>query len=877
MLNAIERNAFNPTRKLKGQKQAFVNPELEKMKCGGKVHKMELGGEYKFEPTIGQTYDDFTVQGGWSDQRGLGFAPDKRVWDGEKWVGQQHRSTDPVSKEEQAIADKLRQEFLNSDAGMELRERVAQNNARFLKSNPIVEALAKKEFAKQNPESVGYEMQDGGEYFKTKLSAKDEKKFQKFFKTLPDNLQVDDDLYDIRGYWDAEGRPDEFDYSQPKESDGYYHAYTRHPRTGKILKSPAHPTFAPAMDYETAKRVDVYGNVYTGLPEMPIGGETNPLANLDTTPVSLQGAEGFNNPQSVNGPIEEDVANFIDANQNRQAKLNYPTIDGLPPMPIQKVDGLYNPANPPTPKGVSKGICTNCLKIDKDYEEAYNEVIRRRNESPTSMTIKQYTPGKRTLAQKVFRPKRGVKGTWSDQEYDTSKMTLEEIEQMKNTANIVDINHNQEPISDAEIRAVMEELKKQKTDVPKRPDQQLIYKSDVDNYLSQYPMQYGGLTKMPHGGTHDKLKKIVNTVTFNTPAKDDSKSLDEVVVAATKPKRKHSNYSKQVLPEGYDEQDLYNDKMLFYNNWKRDYDEWNAIETQQDFIDYRNRNDKEDTWWANQEALDRITLFDPDDNYSLIYQRDKPLAQKVIDGNIHEFVLWEEPVNPKQPTSSAEESDYPTGWKPIMYQGKALDPNVYGYMESTTTNVPLESITSNPVLWMNKRKGDMQTWNKSGEFPWGYRFNYGGDIPKMPGGGFLGDYTPAMGQPTKRKAFDYGFTPSYNTTLGTTGQLDFRKGWRGRGDQKATHNILGNIYGGRNQFGTTAGGSVGYGMQYNWNPSMNTIFRGDVGYDRQLGLNTGLEAGHRWNIVPSKQTKSGAKHSGSFDALVGFGVHSKPD
>lgn len=109
-------------------------------------------------------------------------------------------------------------------------------------------------------------------FFKTRLSPTDELRFQKFYKTLPENLQTDDDLYDIRGYWDAEGKADQFDYSQEKQEDGQYHAYSRHPYTGKILKSPAHPTFQDAMENETHKRVDVYGNIYTGLPQMQDAG-----------------------------------------------------------------------------------------------------------------------------------------------------------------------------------------------------------------------------------------------------------------------------------------------------------------------------------------------------------------------------------------------------------------------------------------------------------------------------------------------------------------------------------------------------------------------------------------------------------------------------
>ena len=88
----------------------------------------------------------------------------------------------------------------------------------------------------------------GGGVTKTKLSDKEEKTFQKFYNTLPDNLMQDDPEYDIRGYWDSEGRPEEFNYDQPKQDDGYYHAYSINSNTGEYLKAPTHPTFQHAVD-----------------------------------------------------------------------------------------------------------------------------------------------------------------------------------------------------------------------------------------------------------------------------------------------------------------------------------------------------------------------------------------------------------------------------------------------------------------------------------------------------------------------------------------------------------------------------------------------------------------------------------------------------
>jgi hypothetical protein len=122
------------------------------------------------------------------------------------------------------------------------------------------------------PEIGGYfrlknQMATGGELI-TKLSSKEETDFQNFYKTLPDNLKQDDNTYDLRGYWDSENRPLSFNYEQPKQEDGFYHAYSRHQKTGKILKSPTHPSFKYAVSDEEKNAgyipmIGVDGNVYT--------------------------------------------------------------------------------------------------------------------------------------------------------------------------------------------------------------------------------------------------------------------------------------------------------------------------------------------------------------------------------------------------------------------------------------------------------------------------------------------------------------------------------------------------------------------------------------------------------------------------------------
>jgi len=92
-------------------------------------------------------------------------------------------------------------------------------------------------------ESVGLEpkgYQKGG---KT-----DDATFKKFVATLPPNLRNTGSDYNLRGYWESLGKPSTFDYSQPKESDGVYHAYSRNSETGEILKKPNHPTFGQALE-----------------------------------------------------------------------------------------------------------------------------------------------------------------------------------------------------------------------------------------------------------------------------------------------------------------------------------------------------------------------------------------------------------------------------------------------------------------------------------------------------------------------------------------------------------------------------------------------------------------------------------------------------
>jgi hypothetical protein len=89
--------------------------------------------------------------------------------------------------------------------------------------------------------------------------------YMNFVRTLPPNLaQPNDPSYNLRGYWNALGNPESFDYNQPTDPQGYYHAFSRDPRTGQILKAPFHPSFKEGVSDKGAyKLVNPKGDVYT--------------------------------------------------------------------------------------------------------------------------------------------------------------------------------------------------------------------------------------------------------------------------------------------------------------------------------------------------------------------------------------------------------------------------------------------------------------------------------------------------------------------------------------------------------------------------------------------------------------------------------------
>jgi hypothetical protein len=164
----------------------------------------------------------------------------------------------------------------------------------------------------------------------TKLNPTEEKTFQTFYNTLPENLQTDDSTYDIRGYWDGLGRPSEFDYNQPKESDGYYHGFSINPNTGEYLKSPAHETFQHAVDEDRKigyrPITNLYGrNIATYNPAIIEPSPTTFLTNT-TGPINYRTGGQFPRPYSLPEDSFKQGGNNLHNSVYASSNAQYPAI-----------------------------------------------------------------------------------------------------------------------------------------------------------------------------------------------------------------------------------------------------------------------------------------------------------------------------------------------------------------------------------------------------------------------------------------------------------------------------------------------------------------------------------------------------------------------
>lgn len=97
--------------------------------------------------------------------------------------------------------------------------------------------------------------------------------YDRWRRSLPENLQSESPSYNLRGYWESLGKPEKFEpfnydlyggeYDGPN-GEFLYHGFSRNPETGEILKGKTHPTLNMALNDKDAE-----GNVY--LPYMKDG------------------------------------------------------------------------------------------------------------------------------------------------------------------------------------------------------------------------------------------------------------------------------------------------------------------------------------------------------------------------------------------------------------------------------------------------------------------------------------------------------------------------------------------------------------------------------------------------------------------------------
>lgn len=179
---------------------------------------------------------------------------------------------------EQAKKQHMTQEFLKMQADVaEIKELVSPQTQQLTEREQQYQKYQedqkrKMDFVRDFKLEYGYndegrrEFSEGGT---NRVGAENEdQRYQNFVSTLPDNLRNNDErFYNMRGYWEALGSPSEFDYSQPKEEDGFYHAFSRNPNTGEILKTPQHPTFRMAIEGDVAAGYTPYkspeGRIFT--------------------------------------------------------------------------------------------------------------------------------------------------------------------------------------------------------------------------------------------------------------------------------------------------------------------------------------------------------------------------------------------------------------------------------------------------------------------------------------------------------------------------------------------------------------------------------------------------------------------------------------
>jgi hypothetical protein len=208
---------------------------------------------------------------------------------------------------------------------------------------------------------------------------------------------------------------------------------------------------------------------------------------------------------------------------------------------------------------------------------------------------------------------------------------------------------------------------------------------------------------------------------------------------------------------------------------------------------------------------------------------------------------------------SDEEKEYEKEWLENYYYPKYNQPQrTYTFSKSNLESKKLTNI-------LDKIKNPKT---------FGYKFKNGGLTKMDNGGGFLDRYAFNMQDPDRKKGLTIGAGTQYGTYTGLTGSLNaavpFKLNPR---DVGGLSSLQGSAYAGRTQFGPTKGFSLGYGYD---NQKYKSFFRGDAGYDQQLGAMGTVQAGQRFPFE-FRDKKRRADYTGSFGYGFGFGVHSKND
>ncbi|MFO0007760.1 MAG: hypothetical protein ACK559_42260, partial [bacterium] len=126
--------------------------------------------------------------------------------------------------------------------------------------------------------------------------------YDRWRRSLPENLQSESPSYNLRGYWESLGKPEKFEpfnydlyggeYDGPN-GEFLYHGFSRNPETGEILKGKLHPTLNKALN-----DVDEEGNVY--LPYLKNNKlYTNKIENIKKYPNGGEYKEMFPNIPGV--------------------------------------------------------------------------------------------------------------------------------------------------------------------------------------------------------------------------------------------------------------------------------------------------------------------------------------------------------------------------------------------------------------------------------------------------------------------------------------------------------------------------------------------------------------------------------------------------